>query len=336
MARRRWLISVAAVAVLLLVGEAAFRLFPLDPQLDYEFDEELYWRLKPEQTGRLWMGGGVFRSPLIHIGKDGFREGGGAGGEGGSVTCLFLGDSYTFGLGVEDSETFGAVAGRTLMNQGLVPRNGGNPGYGVFQSAALLKRELAAGRVPELVVLTIPTGDVLRQPFSAEEFARYRDTQTKRKRLRELSRLATFVYRKIVHLRRRSAEEPKAVPNERSARAIEAFRGYWEADAARIREMKTLCDERGAALAVLHWPQSAGEGWNEIVAAGIESLAKETGLVGLTGLEEPFAGHSRAELTIPGDGHPSVLAHRLVADYLADELAPLLRRGSGTQKPAHE
>lgn len=310
---------------LCLIGEAAFRLFPLDPQLDYRFDEDCYWSLKSNQTGRLWMGGGRFRSPVIHIGNDGFRKC--ASGEDftDGREVLFLGDSYTFGLGVEDHETFSSRFGAVVEGGGLHLRNGGGPGYGVFQSAALLKRECDAGRVPDLVVLTLPTGDVLRQPFSEAELAEYRATQIRRKRLRDVSRLATFVFRQVIQLKQRNADESRAVPNERRAKALAAFRDLWKADAERIRDMQALCEKHGAEFVVLHWPQPSAEGWNETVRTGLEALAEEDGLLALTGIEERFKEHSHAELTIPGDGHPSVLAHEIVAGYLADELSPLLR-----------
>jgi len=330
--RRGWLISLATVGLVFLVVETAFRLLPLDAQLDYRFDEDCYWRLKAGQSGSLWMGGGRFMSPTIHIGSDGFRICGDGEGEPGAPEILYLGDSYTFGLGVEDQQTFSARTGEFVEKGALRSRNAGNPGYGVFQSAALLKREFDAGRVADVVVFTIPTGDILRQPFTDEAFEQYRATQKRRKRLRDISRVATFVYRRLIHLKRRKADAPRVVPNERSAKAVEAFRELWEADAQRIREMKTLCDERNAAFIALHWPQPSDKGWNEIVESGLESLAEEMGLIALTGLDERFAGHEAAELSIPGDGHPSVLAHELVARYLAEELAPLLREKEFEEK----
>ncbi len=336
--RRKWAISVFAVLLTLAAAEIVFRVFAIDRQLEYEFDEELYWRLKPHQVGHLWMGGGTFRSPRIRVFHEGFRAHGyidvGSSFQD-PPEALFLGDSYTFGLGVEDMETFSSRLVDKLSRFGFTPRNGGGPGYGVFQSKALLERELKAGRIPDVVILTIPTGDVLRQPFSDAAFEEYRATQKRRKRLRDVSRVATFVYRRLIHLKRRKAEAPRAVPNERSAKAVETFRELWAADAQRIREMKALCDKHNAAFIALHWPQPSGAGWNEIVESGLESLVEETGLIALTELDERFAGRGSAELTIPGDGHPSVLAHELVADYLAEELAPLLRK-KGFQDSADE
>ena len=324
--RRSWLIFLGACAALGLIGEAAFRLFPLDPQLDYRFDEECYWSLEPDQSGRLWMGGGRFRSPVIHIGSDGFRRCAAGVPSPGGEEMLFLGDSYTFGLGVEDHETFSARIVEFLPGSGICPRNGGGPGYGVFQSAALLRREIEAGRTPDVVVLTLPTGDVLRQPFSEDELAAYRATQIRRKRLRDLSRMATFVYRKVIQIRGRNAKETRAVPNQRNPGASAAFGELWQADARRLSAMQALCRKHGSEFVVLHWPQPSAEGWNETVQQGLLELAEANGLAVLTGLEERFEGRRREELTIPGDGHPSVLAHQIVAEYLAVELASLLQR----------
>lgn len=320
--RRGCLISAATLMGLLLVGEAVFRMFPIDRQLDYEFDEELYWRLKANQSGFLWMGGGRFHSPPIRILERGFRSNGArAGGVGADgVRLLMLGDSYTFGLGVRDEETFCALVEDRLEKVHVVADNAGVPGYGVFQSARKLKRELAKSGPPDLAVLTLPTGDVLRQPFSPEELARYRTSQIRRKRLRNVSRMATFVYRKHVILKQRRSEGGRAVPNERAAGASEVFREMWEEDEQRIREMKASCDEAGVELIVLHWPQPGMEDWNGVVKEGVARLARETGLAGLTELPKMFERVALEELIIPGDGHPSALAHRLAAGYLALEI----------------
>ena len=90
--------------------------------------------------------------------------------------------------------------------------------------------------------------------------------------------------------------------------------------------MQALCRKHGSEFVVLHWPQPSAEGWNETVQQGLLELAEANGLAVLTGLEERFEGRRREELTIPGDGHPSVLAHQIVAEYLAVELASLLQR----------
>lgn len=320
--RRGCLISAATLMGLFLLGEIVFRIFPIDRQLDYEFDEELYWRLKADQSGILWMGGGGFHSPPIRIDERGFRSNGHDGGDVGSasVRILMLGDSYTFGLGVRDEETFSALVEDRLAAFDVAAVNAGGPGCGVFQSGRRFKRELASGNSPDLAVLTIPTGDVLRQPFSTEEFAQYRKTQTRRKRLRGVSRMATFFYRKYVALKQRGSEGGRAVPNERSVGAGETFRKLWEDDERRIREMKDSCDAAGVELVVLHWPQPGMDDWNGVVKEGVARLARETGLAGLTDLPKRFEGRPLDDLIIPGDGHPSALAHRLTAEYLAAEI----------------
>ncbi|MFT4589316.1 MAG: lysophospholipase L1-like esterase [Candidatus Binatia bacterium] len=332
--RRGCLISIVTLIVLFLLGEAAFRIFPIDRQLDYEFDEELYWRLKPDQAGYLWMGGGEFHSPPIRIDSRGFRSSGRAAieGDGAEARVLLLGDSYTFGLGVEDDETFCGVVESRLAGLGVATDNAGGPGYGVFQSDARLNRLLASGYTPEFVVLTIPTGDVLRQPFSNDKFEQYRASQKRRKRLRSVSRMTTFFYRKYVILKQRQSDGGRAVPNERAGSNDAAFRGMWESDERRIREMKAACEAAGAQLFVLHWAQPGMDEWNEIVAAGISQLARDAGLIVLKDLPEQFANHSLPELIIPGDGHPSALAHRLTGEYLAAEIQLRIKQPNPSSK----
>ena len=79
----------------------------------------------------------------VTIGPDGFRvHRGGAHGGGPDTTILALGDSFTFGLGVRDDETWPAQLEMTLR---VPPRayirvlNAGTISYGVFQELSLLR-----------------------------------------------------------------------------------------------------------------------------------------------------------------------------------------------------
>ena len=74
----------------------------------------------------------------------------------GAFRILALGDSFTFGVGVEEEETWIEQLGRSLRSQGLSVRtlNGGVPGYGAPDEAALFEHHLAETN-PHLVILGV-------------------------------------------------------------------------------------------------------------------------------------------------------------------------------------
>ena len=82
---------------------------------------------------------------------------------------LLLGDSFVFGVGVEQEETLGAVLEELYAAEGrsVVALNGGVPAYGVPDAAGQLAR-LAPAVMPDRVAMFLFTGNDLaesQQPF---------------------------------------------------------------------------------------------------------------------------------------------------------------------------
>jgi GDSL-like Lipase/Acylhydrolase family len=315
------LLSAFTLLLLFALGEAAFRLIDVDRQLEYDLDPEVYWKLRPNQTGYLWMGNG--RSVEARINNLGLRGPNVDVNAHRRIRILALGDSYTFGVGVGDAETFCAVLERTLGPQRVEVINAGVPGYGIFQAERTLRR-LATQLHPDVVLLTIPTGDVFRQPFAtAEEERRYLETERTRLRFRGVSKLATWVYRKVYYLGMRFGWGVKIVPNEARADGDASFERLWRSDQGRLIAMEDLSTGVGAKLVVMVWPQ-AGEGTrNDVVTEGVRALAGD-GVLALTRLETVLSRLPPEELVIPGDGHPAAPAHRAAGEYLAEALGEIL------------
>lgn len=327
-------ITLVLMAILLCfaVGEVTMRAFDLDRQLAYEVDPKLYWTMRANQVGFMWMGsGGTLRSPDARINALGLRGPDTTPGHADRVRILTLGDSYTFGSGVRDEETFSAVLEGKLGASRVEVVNGGAPGYGIFQMQRLLQR-LMPMLHPDVVVVTIPTGDITRQPFATdEEESRYLQNETRKKTLRKLGRFATFVYQRIWYVKTRYFSNARAVPNEATGVDDERFARLWNLDLQRLGEMAELCKQSGATMVVMPWPQGRKETWDQMLASGVEQLARQTHILGLTGLAEVLGRHPRTSLIIPGDGHPSAAAHSLAATYLGEALEPILRgREAGT------
>jgi GDSL-like Lipase/Acylhydrolase family len=317
------LLSVVALALSFALGEAAFRVIDVDRQLEYELDPEVYWKLRPNQMGYLWNGDASFRSADARINNMGLRGADIEVEPGRRKRILALGDSYTFGVGVGDAETFCAVLEQALGPQRVEVINAGVPGYGIFQAERMLRR-LAVLR-PDVVILTIPTGDVFRQPFAtADEERSYLESERTRLRFRGVSRLATWMYRKLYYVRMRLGGKVKTVPNARDAGNGEGFEDLWRRDQRRIMAMEGMSRRSGAKLVVMLWPQASQGSRNDVVKDGVRALADGGGVAALTGLEDVLSGLPAEQLVIPGDGHPSAVAHRAAGKYLADGVQRLL------------
>ncbi len=79
----------------------------------------------------------------------------------GSLRVLHLGDSFAFGQGVEEHETFGMVAARELATERMTVEtlNFGVPGHGTPQSVALLEQKLLPLQ-PDVVLLHVFANDL--------------------------------------------------------------------------------------------------------------------------------------------------------------------------------
>ena len=123
------LLLTASFLFCLVVGEIVCRLFFPDTKLKYVDDSEILARFEPSQEGFLPLADGS-PGPRIRINELGLR--GKTIKEMSRKRILFLGDSFTFGSGVEEDGTFPALVEYALGDEISVV-NGGQPGYGIYQ-----------------------------------------------------------------------------------------------------------------------------------------------------------------------------------------------------------
>lgn len=123
-------------------------------------DGEGYFRLRPGHQGVA-----TNRTEYRHefrVNSLGMRGGEPAPPAEGSCRLLSIGDSFTFGLGVEEDQVFLEVAAAQIgAGASLVPLNGGIPAIGVPQAVRWLERHGLAAE-PDLVLLVIFVGNDLR------------------------------------------------------------------------------------------------------------------------------------------------------------------------------
>lgn len=127
----------------------------LDPGM-IRFDPELGWSLVPFWTGRHVH---YDYSVSYRIGADGFRRGSRDPGVPSDGLTVVAGDSFTFGFGVEDDQTFvdlldaGSPRGHRYHNAGI-------PGYSTDQELLMLERHLPGMQASRLVLVVYVGNDL--------------------------------------------------------------------------------------------------------------------------------------------------------------------------------
>ncbi len=114
------------------------------------YDAQLGWKLKPYWSGKHHH---YDYDVTYNINRDGFR---GAETQRGNVDFAVVGDSFSFGLGVNDDETFVALLNANSKEKNVY-RNYSVPGYSTDQQLLLLNR--LKGRINADVLLVVYLGN---------------------------------------------------------------------------------------------------------------------------------------------------------------------------------
>ncbi len=122
----------------------------------YVADRELGVRLRPLATEKVSFGGNPVTT--VRINSDGYR--GAEWGPAGDDEVLVVGDSQTFGLGVEEGETFSAILAKAIQKHVL---DAGVPTYGPPELERVID-EVVSKRKPKTVVYVV---NFLNDPFEA-------------------------------------------------------------------------------------------------------------------------------------------------------------------------
>lgn len=318
--RRNLGLALASLLLALGIAEVVVRLTdPVRPpdRIEYEVDEKTYWRVRPNQSDPT--------PPATSVNAQGFRGTRDVGPKTAAATrVLVLGDSYAWGWAVADDQTFSAQL--EAMAQGrLEVINGGTPGWGVFQFQAHLER-LIGTLEPDVVVVFVNTGDILRQPYaSAEEEQRFLRESELRNRIRNFSKLFTAAYRLME--RYRLAAQNRVVANAEPMDARggvnpELYSRLLERDLARLRAMNDLARANGSSFVLVAWPQQIP--MSPVFLAGMREFSRTTETV-LVDMSPTLEAYAPTEYSLPNDVHPSEFGHKLIAE----RLLPALRQLNG-------
>jgi hypothetical protein len=220
---------------------------------------------------------------------------------------VFLGDSFTFGWGVEAKSSFACVLARQA---GVRVTNLGVAGYGTDQEYLVFEASVAA-LAPDVVVLTFWMNDpwevlVGRHYGRPKPSFSYQGNELK---LSLADRRADFLDRhsslKIsLHnfFERRRRQPLTDLEEERAIRIIQEL----------MRRMATRTVAMGSRFLLV----SQDIEWlsRDFLPAGEGIYHLDVG----PGLRKAHADGTRVR--IPGDGHWSVAAHRIVASHIAEKL----------------
>lgn len=254
----------------------------------------------------------------------------------GTRRILAMGDSQTFGNGLDRPETWPALLEADLSAADPGRRwqvlNAGISGTDTWQHAEWL-RQLAARIEFDAVVLGFYVNDVTPryEPVPAQEI-----TNTFQKRLGYwLKRSALFT---LLWQLWKQHEGPAAKVALHEHHILDGEpdevvdRGWQEVERS-LAEMKQLCDARGVPLLLVVIPRrdqvdgsEPGTAYNRRIAEIAAGLDIPT-VDALPALREAYARHGRA-LFIPWDGHNTGLANQVIAKTALDAHRGLLLGGA--------
>jgi hypothetical protein len=302
-----------------LVGEATLRLGFLTDHLEFETDEVLLWRNRPNQVVALDVPQSGRPPRLMTTDSRGFRRTfPAATHEGKRRRLLVLGDSAAFGALVADDETFCSQL-QALAPDELEVMNAGVGGWGLFQEEMLLSRMIDTIK-PHIVLVHHQVFDVLRQPFPPGQKEVFLWESRIKNAVRHYSKLASLIGRlaqsvALGRVGRGVANQVVEQPSGPSDGPSEAYRNCWNMDRERFLRMKNLADRHGAKLVLVYTPHQ-GYTSNMFFLTEMAALAKELQVVDVN-MVEAFDRHNDYQsLAIPGDGHPTPVWHRLVAQEI--------------------
>ncbi len=315
------LISAAAVVVLVGTMEIVLRVAGYGNVETYEPDQDLIWRLKPNQDTYT-----KFGQRPVHINSFGLRDREFSVEKSPNVCrILILGNSCTYGWGVFQDSTYPKILEQELNSRGLSDKvyeviNGGVIGYSVAQELEYLKRDGLAWK-PDWVLVSHTFNEGKRvNPRSPQET---KDRVFFSMRIKNVLRnvalyhfLVEFNFsHEYVKLARKVTEDPTWIDEQ-------AFQ-YYRQD---LQEIANLCQTNGIRLAFLLTVTRNQIDSDVVRYSRHQKAMQDIGPVNgvpVVDFMHTFRDHWTDDLYIDG-GHPTEFGHRLMALEILKMLVPSL------------
>lgn len=297
--------SVILIVLCILFFEISVRLI-FGKHLFYEVDKELYWKLKPSQKGYQTLGfpkatinTNGFRGPEIDINKE---------------NILLLGNSYTFGEGVKDTETFAYIIQKKLsekdFNYNVI--NMGVPGWGLFQEQIALERNFDTYK-PRIIVLTLIKDNLRRQKFKDENLEQ---KYLKKQRIRYIFK--NFALISFLNQLGNKVFYSYLFRSDQNYIKNNNLTKLWPSQKVILDEISTYSSNHNRPLILVIYPSKAGDFHN--FKRLIREFSSEKNIILIDDLDLYFRKIPTETLVIKGDGHPSPIAHEIVGNRIYDKL----------------
>jgi len=276
--------------------------FPGTEQL-FEPDEKLFWRLIKNLKNVKASEKLPDREYPFTVSTDAEGRRRVPGSNDAQTTALFIGDSCTFGIPVDDDETFPARTQQQLAGKhdlAIRAVNAGVPGYSIFQGRVLLEQLQVP---PDIVVVTFwPNGRSIWDHLSDAEH----------EELLAAERSGDFSSLRFTRLWRR------ATPGNRQRLNYEEF-------AEQLRLIAAWCREKGSKAVFQVWPARSQMGDSLVIDR--QEIIRRVGReeqVKVVDLVPAFRARKDADL-FADNIHCTRKGYGLVAETLAEALAGLLK-----------
>ena len=343
-------LAVVSTGLLLFLIEMVLRVTEAVPARTLEYADPILWRtnigpLRPGQTFTDRFKRELpFRVTVNNLGLRG-RDLSPAKTPG-ATRVLCLGDSYTFGAYVDDTETWPAQLEEILKERSsgreVEVVNGGISGFTIVDELDFLK-EHGLDLQPDVVVLAFVLNDLadLTRRVSSREMLKRASEEAAASALGPIkARLRqTAIYNGLfmlkAYVKRASGSDPTIqevdirhlLQKEYDARTLDLFEQY----RGHLIEMKTLLDQRRIQLVLMIFPY-----WEQVSQNATDEaqrrLVAMASTVGVTSLDllpsyRKYDPRGRKFFHMPWDHHPSARGYRRAARELANTLGPLLPGG---------
>jgi len=270
----------------------------------------------------------------------------------GSFRVLCLGDSYTFGAYVDDSETWPAqleVALREANPDRQVDViNGGVSGFTIVDELAIVK-EQGLSVEPDVVVIGFVLNDLadLTRRVSSREMLRISASESAAYPLGPFKTMLrqTAIYNAMflmkAWVRKSTGNDPtiqevgiyhllKPRFDDSTVRLFEQYKRH-------LVELKTILDARGIPLVLMIFPywEQISQGATDEAQRRLEEVSRELH-VPTVNLLSSFRRHDavgRKFFHMPWDHHPSARGYRRAARELATVIEPILTAEHPTRAP---
>ena len=281
-----------------------------------EFDPDLFWRLK-QDLDRFPVAGfnGRYRIDFHVTTNHRHLRTGPIPDHKQRIRVLALGDSCSFGVGVEDDETWPSQLEASLaaMDYDVQVINAGVPGYTAYQGASFLQKNVAELQ-PDVVICCFGFNDQLtwasRSDLETAALLERNRWQSALRRHCRLYRGLNLAWNKAGNGRRTAVARPRLFPIE-----------Y----VSLLYRIKMLCDAHDAPLILLVWPFADQVAAQEHRLGPYQTLTKRLGefqRIPVVNLVPEFI--SAAQPLYVDHIHANADGCRVTATSLAQTVAPIL------------